>query len=209
MIIPGILEISFEEAKRKAELVGKYTKIIQIDIADGRLVNGKTFLDVEKIDSIDTKADIELHLMVKNPLDYLKTKAKKVVVHVEAQNIVAFINESKNKGFEVGLALNPDTPIEAIEPFLQNLSYVQFMTVVPGAQGRKFEKKVLKKIVLFKKKYPKIKVQTDGGTGKKHLEYVLRTGVDDIVIGSTIFDSEDPIKTLKKLQGQVEKYDKK
>lgn len=206
MIIPGILETNFDEVKRKAELVGKHVKVIQIDIADGRLVNGKTFLDVEKIDEIETKADIELHLMVKNPLEYLNTKAKLIVAHVESENVVDFIGISKAERFDPGLALNPETPIESVEPFLENLSYVQFMTVAPGAQGRKFEKKVLKKIVLFKKKYPKIRIQVDGGVGKKYLRSVLKTGVDDIVIGSAIFDSEDPIKTLKKLQEQIRDY---
>lgn len=208
MIIPGILETNFDEAKTKAELVGKHAPVIQIDIADGRLVDGRTFLEIEKIDSIDTKAAIELHLMVRNPLKYLKTKAKRIVAHVEGENVVDFIDESKNKGFKPALALNPDTSIEAIEPFLQNLSFVQFMTIVPGGQGRKLDKSVLKKIVLFKKKYPKVKIQVDGGVNKENLESVLKTGVDDIVIGSAIVKADDPVKALKEFQGQIKKHER-
>ena len=80
MIIPGILEKDFMEVVNKIQLVQDFTTIIQIDIADGKLVKGETFLEIDRIAEIKTKAEIEIHLMVENPLQYLVKKINNISI---------------------------------------------------------------------------------------------------------------------------------
>jgi ribulose-phosphate 3-epimerase len=206
MIIPAILETDFEDIKDKVSLVDKHTDLIQIDVADNKLVDGRTYLNIERFAELPMTAKIELDLMVMDPLDFIKKPIKnvsKISSHVEATHVSEYIFQAKKLGYTVGLSINPDSPLSEIEPFSQNIDFVQFLTVVPGGQGRKFEKEVLEKVKLFKKQHPHLIMQVDGGMNKKNIKTVVDAGVDDIVIGSTIFSSHDPVQTLKELQGQV------
>ncbi len=208
MIIPGILKLEFEEAKRKIQLVEQFAQTIQIDIADGILVDGKTFLDLSQLNNLNSKAALELHLMVQTPLGYLSqiNGVSKVISHVEADNTGEFIIASKDLGYKAGISINPGTSLETLNLFTPIADFVQFMTVEPGGQGRGFQEMVLERIKTFKENYPDIPVQVDGGINSETLKKVLEIGVNDIVVGSVIFDSEDPVQTLKQLQKQVEEY---
>src|SRR3989344_1857902 len=78
MIVPGIFEKSFEEIKNKISAVEGFTRRVQIDVADGLLVDGRTFDEIKIFEEIKTNVEIEIHLMVENPLKYLITKVKNV-----------------------------------------------------------------------------------------------------------------------------------
>jgi len=195
MIIPGILEKDFAEVVNKIELVENFTTMIQIDIADGKLVEGETFLEIERVEEIKTKAKIEIHLMVENPLKYLLKKIQnisRICAQIEAESFVEdFINIGKDFGYETGLSLNPETEVRKLDKFLNKIDYVQFMTIVPGKQGNPFVYNVLAKINQFRQLYPKMPVQVDGGIDAKTLPLVLETGVRDVVIGSHLFNQSD------------------
>ena len=208
MIIPVILETEFEEVTRKVRLIEEYVKLIQIDIVDGILVNGKTFLDISQLDALNAKTTLELDLMVQNPLDYISliNNVKGVVIPVEAENVGTSINASKDLGYRTGVSIAPTTSLETLNLFVANVDFVQFMTIEPGGQGRPFQEMVLEKIKTFKENYPSMPVQVDGGINSETIKKVLDVGVNDIVVGSAIFDSEDPVKTLKEFQMQVEDY---
>ena len=135
MIIPGILEKDFMEVVNKIQLVQDFTTIIQIDIADGKLVKGETFLEIDRIAEIKTKAEIEIHLMVENPLQYLVKKINnisRICAQIEVKDYIEdFINISHDFGYIVGLSLNPETEIQKLDRFLSKIDYVQFMTIIP------------------------------------------------------------------------------
>lgn len=195
MIIPGILEKDFMEVLNKVQLVEAFTTMIQIDIADGKLVEGETFLEIERIEEIKTKAEIEIHLMVENPLKYLVKKIKnisRICAQIEAKDYIEdFINISRDFGYIVGLSLNPETEVQRLDKFLNKIDYVQFMTIVPGKQGNPFVYNVLAKINQFRQVYPKMPVQVDGGVDAQTLPLVLETGVKDVIIGSHLFNQSD------------------
>lgn len=201
MIIPAILQTELNEIIKEVNDVENVAKLIHIDIADGMFVEGKTYLDIEKIDAIDSPAKFELHLMTKNPQDFLPKKPKKitnVIVHVESENIEECINKAKGMGLSVGLCLSPKTPITTLEAFLINtntqtkVDYIQFMTVEPGQQGKPFVPEVLIKIEEFKQKYPNIVVQVDGHINKQNIVEISKLGVDHYVVGSAIFSNACP-----------------
>ncbi len=205
MIIPGILEKSLAEIQTKVELVEKQVKMVQIDVADGILVDGETFLDLEKLDSIKTNCHFQIHLMVENPHKYTikLNNAISYLSQLESDHIQDFINKSKNLGYKVGLSISPDTPNHVLDPYLEQINFVQFMGVVPGAQGQPFEPKVLEKIKEFKLLHPSIETQIDGHMDLDTITMIKPLDITHFVVGSAIFNDADPISKLKVLQANV------
>lgn len=202
MVIPAILEQDFSEVKNKIELIDQETALIQIDVVDGKVTAGKTFLNPKLLDTLQTDTTFELDLMVENPQDYVKTRIMsvfKVCANINAlDNIPEFIQKARAQEYVIGISINLDTPLELIEPLLSEIDYVQFMGVVPGSQGKnKFDKKVVQKIKEFKKKHPDMEIQIDGGVNENTIKDLLNLGIKDFVIGSAIFNSEDPIESYK------------
>src|SRR3989344_271443 len=159
MIIPAILQKDLEEIKKEIKMVEDVAKVIHIDIADGILVDGLTYLDVEKISHIDSPAKLELHLMTIDPINYLPKDQKnitKIVAQVEGSNIQDLIDKAHSLDLNIGLSLSPQTPISELDKFLNQVAYVQFMTIEPGKQGQPFIPETLNKIHEFKQKYPAI-----------------------------------------------------
>jgi len=208
MIIPGILEENFDEVKRKIRLVENVCSTVQVDIVDNTIITGKTFLNIQKIRKVETKTDTTLHLMVEKPTKYLKTgpilnlfnKSKipnmstVVTQLIKDKDLKSFISFSKNAGYKIGLSINADEDTSLLQPYMEDLDIVQFMSVVPGKQGNDFIPNVLDKIRDFKSHFPLITTQIDGGVNESTFQQVLETGVDNIVVGSAIFNSEDPKK---------------
>lgn len=206
MIIPSILEPTFEKTLEKIKIIEGVAPIIQIDIADNKLVNGKTFLEIEKLDKIETKAELQVHLMVKNPVDFINKNRKFIpFTTVKIKNVStvftqlvdpiqmkAFFKLAKKLGYKTGVSINTDQDNKLIDPYTGDVDFAQFMAIVPGKQGNSFIPAVLSKIVTFKKEHPSVTTQIDGGINETTLPQVLKTGADNITIGSAIFNSENP-----------------
>jgi len=204
MIIPVILEKDFEEVKRKIALVDGIADLIQIDIADGTLTTEKTFTDLGLLDNIYTKSALEIHLMAQNPNLYVQKKPDDVTsicAQVEAgKSIYGFINNCRKLGCNVGISVNPETKIEEFKKLVPKVDFVQFMTVYPGRQGNNILPEVLDKISQFKKIFPDVVVQVDGGVKTSNMTDLLQRGINNVVIGSEIFGSKDPKKELLELK---------
>jgi len=208
MIIPAILTDKFEEFEKQAKILA-FSPIIQIDIMDGELVEGRSFLEIEKINNIQITSDFELHLMVARPLLELKKwqqvkNIKRVIFHLECEdspNETAL--EIKKLGYEVGLAINPETDFRDILPFLNNLDEILFMTVHPGKQGAAFVPDVIDKIKEFKKlvdsKEIDIKIGADGGINKDNILDIKNAGVENFCIGSAIIKDKNPEQSYQEL----------
>jgi len=211
MIIPAILEKDFSEVEKKIKLLEDTASVVQIDIVDNTIIEGETFLEVEKLGRIRSKSDITLHLMVAEPLKFIKKsgffstfKSTKingmstVITQLieDGDRIYEFIKFSKETGYKVGLSINIDQDNSLLQPSIKNLDLVQFMGVIPGKQGNAFIPEVLEKITRFKKDFPAVTTQIDGGVNKDNFDLILKTGVDNIAIGSSIFNTEDPKKTF-------------
>lgn len=210
MIIPAILEKDFKKVKEEVKLVDSEAELIQIDIADGKFVYDKTFTEVEKLDEIETDAKFELHLMVENPLDYLKTRIDKVVkvsCHVEVPQAGEFLKKAREMGYEAGLSVNPGTSIESLAPFMRDLDFVQFMTVVPGKQGGDFIRSAIDNLDIFTQTAPSIPTQVDGGVDESNMADIVDAGATHIVIGSQIF--QKPVESFNKFEELEKEMDEK
>ena len=128
-IIPSILVQSKQEFITQINAIQDVLDMVQLDIADGKFVPNTTWADPEVVGK-NTNIDIELHLMVKNPLQELTRwtsveQIKRVLIHYESLNkqspleggrgVLSFARE---QSWQIGLVLNPDTPTKAIEPYL-------------------------------------------------------------------------------------------
>lgn len=210
-IIPSVLVSSEEEFKKNIESLGQAVSMIQLDIADGIFVSNTTWADPAIIKKF-AQTEIELHLMVQNPLEELQRWAeipliKRVHFHFEAvaedlDNTIAAIREA---GYEVGVALKPETSIDVLEPYINNIDAVLFLSVEPGAQGRPFQPEVLEKIKELRTRGWKHFVEIDGGVNETTLSVIIKSGVDAVCPGSAIFKQGVAAENVKKME-QLIKY---
>ena len=186
------------------------TDYIHLDIMDGNFVTNKTW-DYSDIKDIlkDISTPVDVHLMVSN-LDYYidnfsKLNPNNITFHLEAtDNINKYINLIKEKNIKVGLAIKPNTDINLIIPYLEYLDLVLVMSVEPGAGGQKFIVSSCDRIKLLKEikelyGYNYI-IEVDGGINADTVKLVAASGVDLVVSGSYITNSDnykERIDTLK------------
>ena len=185
----------------------KSAKNIQIDFMDGNFVNAKSvpLKDIPNLKKYDK--NFEAHLMCLHPEKYLKKLKnkgfKKIIFHIEAtKNPEKTIKEIKKLKFISFIAINPETKIEKILPFLSKVSGILFLGVYPGKEHQKFILQVYKKIKKLKKINKKITIQVDGGINEKVAKKLAKLKVNIINSGSFISDSKNPKQMLKKLNAR-------
>jgi len=202
-VIPVILATNISDFKEKINLLASFSSEIQIDIADGEFVNNKTIM-LEEIKELPEDKLYEAHLMVKNPLEYLEECArlniKRIVIHSEiSEELVGIVEKIKERGFEIILALNPETNIVNVDLYAKDLDGVLLLSVEPGFGGQKFITKVLDKAKKLREKYPDMLIEIDGGVNKENIEQVFSSGVNVACIGSGILKAKDPEEEWEKL----------
>lgn len=208
VILPAILTDSFSELRKQIQRLDKTFKYIHIDILDDTLVPGLTFDDVEYVKTIPTTAKLELHFMVNDPAEHIPhwenvDSVFRIIVHAEATgDIKSAISAARERSWQVGIALNPETPLGKIEPYLKQVDTVQFMTVHPGSQGAPFIPEVVGKIKTFtaNKSHPLCAV--DGAVSEQTITSLREAGVAIFAVGSAITlapNTETALQTLQKL----------
>ena len=146
--------------------------------------------------------------MVTNPTAFVLptfTNITTVISQIEANNISDFIKKCQSYGYQIGLSLKPETDIESVLPYIEQINLVQLMTVSPGGQGRPFVEKVLPKIKELKQRAPNIEIQVDGAMDRQHINYIEREiNINHYVVGSDIFKNENPIEEEEMLQSLID-----
>ena len=184
--------------------VEDFVDYVQFDFMDGHFVPSLSVTDKDMA-SIPLKFKWEAHLMVENPADsfasFKKLGASRVIFHYEATNSPdEVIRQARQLNLGVGMALNPDTPVSSILPFVSKIDNILFMTVVPGFYGSKFLPQVMEKIAGFRQMYPTFNIGVDGGINANNIALVAGTGVDDICVGSAIFLQPSPAESYRFLR---------
>src|SRR3989344_1814275 len=204
-VIPAILTNSQDEFEKAVRLIEVHSTRAHLDIADGIFVPNKTIKGYSELGLISTDLKFDVHLMVQNPVDQIShwydiKKADSFIVHVESVDITIAIKELKGMGKRVGITLNPDTSLNSIEPFVNLVDFVQFMTISPGFQGREFLDYVIEKIKNFHKNYPDITIAVDGGINPTTAQIAIEAGADILVSGSFILKSSNVGKAIEELR---------
>ena len=216
-IIPAILPIDFADLNEKIEQILGFSKTVQVDICDGQFTPSPSWPLRKPDDNFEKlakqedglpgwqKLNYEFDLMVNRPEEvveqWVEAGATRIIVHIESRGDVLGALEKLVDKAEVGLALNMDTPINTIEQYKGLISSVQLMAIDHiGFQGQKFNEKVLDRIEQIKESYPGLQITIDGGVSLDNAISLIEAGADRLIVGSAIFESDNPLDTLQKFK---------
>ena len=190
--------------------------LLHLDVMDGQFVPNISFGSLV-IDSIRnaTSLPLNIHLMIEEPdrflEDFIKSDTDQIIVHAEAcAHLDRTVSRIKDLGAAVGVALNPSTPLSAIEDVADMLDIIMIMTVNPGFGGQSFIDRMIDKIEradsLIKSKGLKAKIEVDGGIKADHTASdCVKAGAEILVAGSAVYNKEDTVKnSIAKLRGALE-----
>lgn len=186
------------------------TDYIHIDIMDGKFVDNKSFVfsEIKKISNYTSKK-LDVHLMVENPLRYIKDYALLntdfITVHYEIGNkLDDSLNQIKEVGLKCGISINPETNIESIYPYLDKVDLVLIMSVNPGMGGQEFIDSSLDKIEKLKEEIVRrnlsVLIEVDGGINEEIAFSCIERGTDIIVSGTYITNSDNYQEQINKLR---------
>ena len=182
------------------------TDYIHIDAMDNIFVPNYQF-PTDEINSLAeyTKKKFDIHLMVTDPVKYIKElKCKDIInnitFHIEVdKNIDSIINLIKQKGFKVGLAIKLDTPINRLYKYLKKIDIVLIMSIVPGFSGQKFNKQSIDKIKELRKYNKDIIIEVDGGITNETIK-LINDDINIAVSASYITNSNNYQKAINDLK---------
>lgn len=205
IIIPSINVPTFIEVQERIKRIEPYVQWCHFDVTDGLFSAHETWRDPADLSQLRTSLKAEVHLMVQNPeniLDkWLVRPVKRVIVHLEAvSDIDLIIQKCHKKGIEIGLAINPETPWEKLEPWLDKVDMVQVLTVHPGPSGQEVNwPEMLQKVMHIRKSCPSCTIEVDGGVNPESAKKAAEAGAIILVSGAYIFNSnsvKEAIETL-------------
>lgn len=191
-VIPAIFENQWDQIAKKIALVSPHVSWVQIDIADGSLVPAQTFLEFGKFAKFAKFVQLEAHLMVAQPEKYIRPLVdagfKRLIAQVEANDPRIFLEEAEKEGMEAGLAIDGPTPLEHVEPFLENLEVVLVMMAEMGASGLLLQNENIEKIRAIRKSYPDLAIEAEEGIDQHTAKIIADAGATRLVVTKYIFD---------------------
>jgi len=203
------LSVSILNANNKKQMIETLNNTdisyIHLDVMDGNFVSQKT-LQIEEIIELSkiSEKKLDIHLMVSNPIDYIEgikelTNIEYITIHLEIdKDIKKILSKIKDYGYKTGLSIKPNTNINELLPYLEDLDLVLLMTVEPGQGGQPFIESSIPRLKELKEKVGNIKIEVDGGINDKTIKNVQ--DADIAVVGSYITKSENPIDKIKSLK---------
>lgn len=201
----SILKIKSDK-NRIEEIIDSGIDYLHLDVMDGIFVDNIS-LQYNECDKIKElfKIPLDIHLMVQNPIDYIKDfiklEPKYISFHIEANDIDKCIDYIKKTNTLVGLAINPATKLEKILPYLEKVDLILVMSVEPGYGGQTFINSSLEKINYLNeyriKNNLKFKIEVDGGI---NIDNIKKINSDIVVIGSGITDSDNYKEQVDKIK---------
>ena len=181
-----------------------------IDVMDGVFVPNISFgMPVLKSIAAHAEKPLDVHLMIVQPERYIDTFAALgsniLTVHYEAStHLHRTLQSIKAKGMKAGVALNPHTAIDLLEPIINDIDLVCLMSVNPGFGGQSFIESTFEKVKrlsdMIKKAGASTQIEIDGGVTNQNAKQLIECGANVLVAGSFVFSSKNPIETISGLK---------
>lgn len=216
-IAPSLLSANFNHMGRDVSVMQKAgADLLHFDVMDGMFVPNISF-GLPVLSSLDSETDmpIDVHLMIVEPHRYVERFAKAgadyITIHVEAESRIGqTLRIIKECGAIPAISVKPNTPVKAIEPYLDQVGMVLVMSVEPGFGGQSFMPIALKKIEEIRRLadrmgHTSLHIEVDGGIDRTTGRQVIDAGADILVAGSALFKAEDPadfVRDLKEYGGK-------
>lgn len=211
IIAPSVLAADFAHLGSEVQMLQESkAQWIHIDVMDGVFVPNISF-GFPVIDAIKKYTDkfLDVHLMIVQPEKYLEQFAQAgahmITVHLEAcPHIHRTIQQIKSLGCQAGVAINPGTPVHALQDILADIDLVLIMSVNPGFGGQKFISNAISKtreVARMAKEAgnPTVYIEIDGGVSLSNAPALIEAGANALVAGSFVFNSKDPKETISQL----------
>lgn len=211
-IAPSILSADFARLGEEIAAVERGgAGVIHVDVMDGHFVPNITVgLPVTKAVAKETRLVVDTHLMITEPgrwaEQFVEAGAGMVSVHVEADpHLHRTLSAIKAKGARAGVAINPATPLMALEEALPFADFVLLMSVNPGFGGQKFIPTVLAKLrrlrrMIDERGLKDVRIEIDGGIDLTNIGEIAAAGAEIIVAGSAVFGATDPTQAVRELR---------
>lgn len=210
-VTPAIFTNEMAVLTSQVRALAPHAPWIQIDLSDGTMVPEKTLTDIEKLKTAIASyptISFEAHLMVDNPVKYLKPLVdagfKRIIAQVEAADPRQFLEDAQIESVEVGLALDGSSELDAIEPFLETVDLVVVMTVEAGVAEAPFLPESMEKMKSIRHHYPDLPIVAEGNIDERNASLLSDVGVSRIVIAAdTLLKDPGSIDaTIENLQGK-------
>jgi ribulose-phosphate 3-epimerase len=214
IVAPSILAADFSKLAAEVRAIEKAgADWIHCDIMDGHFVDNISF-GPAIVDLIrkQTNLPLDVHLMIEHPDHYVprfvEAGANSITVHVEPEakhDVEKTLRQIRENGCRAGLSLNPATPFELVEPFLDKIDILLVMTVHPGFGGQSFRAEQMEKVKgasqWNKSREDKIDIEVDGGINAETAPLSIHNGANVLVAGTSIFRAKDYAEAIRELRG--------
>ena len=211
LVSPSLLSADFLHLDKDIEMINNSdSDYIHMDVMDGMFVPNISFeFPVLKAVGKACKKPMDVHYMIMHPENYIQQTADAgaeiMTVHYETcPHLHRTIQQIKQAGMKAGVAINPATPVSVLEDIVEDVDLVLIMSVNPGFGGQSFIENAISKVKRLRKLIDESNshalIEVDGGVQNETAPRLVEAGTDILVSGSYVFQSANPIETIRGLK---------